>query len=57
LAVTGLAPAVIADLAAANRFRVYELTQRRASLEQAYLQLTDDDVQYRATSNGRGRQS
>ena len=45
--VTGLKANDIADLAAAHQLPLYELTQRQPSLEQAYLQLTDPDVQYR----------
>lgn len=47
--VTGLHADDIADIAAARQLPLHELTQRRASLEQAYLQLTDPDVQYRST--------
>jgi ABC-2 type transport system ATP-binding protein len=47
-AVTGLGPEEIALIASAANIPVFELTQRRASLEQAYLHLTDSSVQYRA---------
>lgn len=58
LAVTGMDAPAIADLAASQRLPVHELTPRRASLEQAYLDLTGDSVDYRflaqAASTGRG---
>ena len=48
LGVTGMAAPEIADLAAAQRIPVHELTPRHASLEQAYLDLTSGSVEYRA---------
>ena len=48
LAVTGLEPAAIGDLAAAHGIAVHELFRRHASLEQAYLDLTGDSADYRA---------
>jgi ABC-2 type transport system ATP-binding protein len=48
LGVTGLSAPQIADLAAAQRIPVHELTPRHASLEQAYLDLTSASVEYRA---------
>ena len=48
LAVTGLDAPAIADLAAAHGLPVYELTPRLASLEDAYLDITTDSVEYRA---------
>ncbi|HEY3975634.1 MAG TPA: ATP-binding cassette domain-containing protein [Streptosporangiaceae bacterium] len=48
LAVTGLEPGAIGDLAAAHGIAVHELIPRHASLEQAYLDLTGDSVDYRA---------
>jgi ABC-2 type transport system ATP-binding protein len=47
LVVTGLDAPDIADLAARNGIPVHELTPRSASLEDAYLELTDDSVEYR----------
>jgi ABC-2 type transport system ATP-binding protein len=41
LAVTGLSAEKISELAAAHAIAVYELTHRQASLEQAYLKLTE----------------
>ncbi len=48
LGVTGMGAPEIADLAAAQRIPVHELTPRHASLEQAYLDLTSGSVEYRA---------
>jgi len=47
LAVDGLEPARIGDLAAAHGLRVHELTPRSASLEAAFMELTQDNVDYR----------
>jgi ABC-2 type transport system ATP-binding protein len=48
LAVTGMDAPVIGDLAAAHGIAVHELAPRRASLEDAYLDITSDSVEYRA---------
>jgi len=48
LAVTGLDAEAIGDLAAAHHLPVHELTPRRASLEEAFLELTRDSVDYQA---------
>jgi ABC-2 type transport system ATP-binding protein len=48
LAVTGMEAAAIAGLAASAEIVVCELTPRHASLEQAYLELTNDSAEYRA---------
>ncbi|AWS43276.1 ABC transporter ATP-binding protein [Streptosporangium sp. 'caverna'] len=48
LVVRGLDVAEIGDLAAGNGLAVHEVTPRGASLEEAYLELTDDSVDYRA---------
>ena len=48
LAVTGLAAPAIADLAREHAISVHELTPRHASLEEAYMELTHDSVEYRA---------
>jgi ABC-2 type transport system ATP-binding protein len=50
LTVTGLDPARIADLAAERCLRLYELTPLRASLEEAFIELTRDAVEF--TSGG-----
>ena len=49
LAVTGLDQSRISELALHNGILVHELTARSASLEDAYLQITDASVTYRAT--------
>jgi ABC-2 type transport system ATP-binding protein len=48
LVVKGLDVAEIGDLAAGNGLAVHEVTPRSASLEEAYMELTDDSVDYRA---------
>jgi ABC-2 type transport system ATP-binding protein len=50
LRVGGLDAAAVGDAAYAAGVRVHELTRVTASLEAAYLSLTDDDVEYRATA-------
>jgi ABC-2 type transport system ATP-binding protein len=50
LAVSGLDAPAIAGLAAGHGIPVHELTPRHASLEQAYLDITKDSVEYRARS-------
>lgn len=46
LEVTGLEPRTIAAAALENQVMVYELTPLVASLEEAYMELTKDDVEY-----------
>ncbi|WP_285243455.1 ABC transporter ATP-binding protein [Pseudarthrobacter sp. fls2-241-R2A-127] len=46
LEVTGLDPRAIAAAALENQVMVYELTPLTASLEEAYMELTKDDVEY-----------
>ena len=48
LAVTGLDAPAIGDLAVGHGIAVHELVPRHASLEQAYLDLTDASTDYRA---------
>jgi len=48
LAVQGVAIEVVGELAARNAIVLHELSVRQASLEDAYLRLTDEDVEYRA---------
>jgi len=50
LLVHGAASEVVGDLAARNAITLHELSSQQASLEEAYLKLTDDAVQYRAVS-------
>jgi len=46
--VTGLDAAAIGDLARAHGITLHELTPRHASLEEAFMELTQDSVDYRA---------
>ena len=48
MTVRGAAIEVIGDLAARNAIALHELSRQQASLEEAYLKLTDDVVDYRA---------
>jgi ABC-2 type transport system ATP-binding protein len=50
LAVSGMDAPAIAGLAAGHDIPVYELTPRHASLEEAYLDITKDSVEYHAWS-------
>jgi len=50
LSVRGAAIEVIGELAARNGITLHELTAQRASLEEAYLKLTDGAVQYRTAN-------
>jgi ABC-2 type transport system ATP-binding protein len=47
LEVTGLSAAQIGEAAARDGIVLHELTPISASLEEAYLELTQDDVEYR----------
>jgi ABC-2 type transport system ATP-binding protein len=48
LEVQGLAAERIGDLAFANRITIHELTPQQASLEEAFMDLTRDDLEYQA---------
>nr|WP_239521126.1 ATP-binding cassette domain-containing protein [Blastococcus saxobsidens] len=50
LRVEGLDPEAVGDVAFATGARVHELSRITASLEAAYLELTGDDVEYRAVA-------
>jgi ABC-2 type transport system ATP-binding protein len=52
LVVTGLTCEDISHVAAAHGIALHELAQRQASLEEAYLKLTDSTLEYRATEPG-----
>ena len=52
LAVTGLTAPEIGELAAANRVVLHELALAQASLEEAFMELTEDSVDFRAPANG-----
>ncbi|MGC8466297.1 MAG: ATP-binding cassette domain-containing protein [Acidimicrobiales bacterium] len=47
LVVTGMDPSIIADAASSQGIAIHELVPRHASLEDAYLKLTSDSVEYR----------
>ena len=49
MAVTGLDAAAIGELAAAAGIVLHELTPQRASLEEAFMELTSDAVEFHAT--------
>jgi ABC-2 type transport system ATP-binding protein len=55
LEVTGLTPARIGDLALAHRVAVHELTPRNATLEEAFMEITADSVDYHAEPEGTAR--
>jgi ABC-2 type transport system ATP-binding protein len=50
LLVRGAASEVVGELAARNGITLHELTSQQGSLEDAYMKLTDDAVQYRAAT-------
>jgi ABC-2 type transport system ATP-binding protein len=50
LLVRGVAIEVVGDLAARNGITLHELSAQQASLEEAYMKLTDEAVEYRAVS-------
>jgi ABC-2 type transport system ATP-binding protein len=51
LTVTGLAADAIGDLSAENGVRLHELTPLTASLEEAFMDLTRESVEFRATGD------
>ena len=59
LEVKGLDPRQIARAALDNHVMVYELTPLQASLEEAYMELTKDEVEYHSliTTGARSRPS
>ncbi|MGH3880112.1 MAG: ABC transporter ATP-binding protein [Actinophytocola sp.] len=52
LVVTGMDSAAVGELAAANSVVLHELSPQRGSLEEAFIQLTGDSVEYQATNGG-----
>ena len=50
LEVAALSSAAVGDLAAAHGISLHELTPQTASLEEAFLSLTRDDVEYRSAA-------
>jgi ABC-2 type transport system ATP-binding protein len=55
LDVTGTEAAVVGQAAAAHGLVLHELRTDRGSLEDAFMQLTADAVEYRQTSEGANR--
>jgi ABC-2 type transport system ATP-binding protein len=53
LEVHGLTAAQIGDAAAANGLAVHELTPRQASLEEAFMTLTREEIEFKAADLGR----
>ena len=51
LEVRGMTCAEVGDLAAVNGLTIHELYEDRASLEEAFMELTKDSVEYRADSS------
>jgi len=51
LTVTGISTDEIGDLAAAHRITIHELSPQHASLEEAFMELTHDSVQYRTNTH------
>ncbi|MBO0732710.1 MAG: ABC transporter ATP-binding protein, partial [Acidimicrobiaceae bacterium] len=49
--VRGMDSAAIGELAAANRLVLHELTPQRASLEEVFMELTSDSVEFHANSS------
>jgi ABC-2 type transport system ATP-binding protein len=52
LAVTGLDASAIGETASAHHIALHELTPRHASLEEAFMELTRDSVEYHADAPG-----
>lgn len=54
--IEGMATDVIGDIAAANQVTLHELFAQRSSLEEAFMEMTRDSVEYHATIDGDERQ-
>jgi ABC-2 type transport system ATP-binding protein len=52
LTVSGVSTDDVGDLAAANGITIHELSLQQISLEEAFMELTHDSVQYRTTTHG-----
>jgi ABC-2 type transport system ATP-binding protein len=50
LEVTGLSAAEIGDRAHGSGFRIHRLEPKQASLEEAFMEMTRDEIEYRATT-------
>ena len=57
IVVSGMSSADIGDLAARTALTVHELTPLRASLEDAFMELTGDSVEYRSSDPGPRREA
>jgi ABC-2 type transport system ATP-binding protein len=55
LLVQGLSPEQVGDIAFASGVRLHELTPARASLEQAFMELTADSIEYHASAGQDGQ--
>ena len=53
--VRGLAAAQIGDIAAAHQIPLHALTPQQASLEEAFMDITRDDVEFKAVESARLR--
>jgi ABC-2 type transport system ATP-binding protein len=51
LRITGLSSDLVGEAAAANRIVLYELTPQEASLEEAFMELTRDEVEFHADTH------
>ena len=56
LDITGLDSAAVGETAAAHRIVLYELTPQQASLEEAFIELTRDDVEFHGATPAAGRE-
>jgi ABC-2 type transport system ATP-binding protein len=56
LEIDGADTEALGELAARHRIVLHELSSQRASLEEAFMQMTADSVEYHAHSGGGGRQ-
>jgi ABC-2 type transport system ATP-binding protein len=50
IAVTGLDAREIGEIASAHNITLHELASEQASLEEAFMRLTKDDVEYHAST-------
>jgi ABC-2 type transport system ATP-binding protein len=56
LDITGLDSVAVGETAAAHRIVLYELTPQQASLEEAFIELTRDDVEFHGATPAAGRE-
>jgi ABC-2 type transport system ATP-binding protein len=55
--ITGLTTEQVGETAAQNRIVLHELTPQRASLEEAFMELTREDVEFHADASLLGSES